>query len=201
MKGLIMKAREVIRLLGVLVIGFLFGSGITPLNAVDPVATTGEILKVCIDTKSGVIRVATKCTKTERKTVLGGVGATGEKGETGAVGATGETGVTGATGVQGPAGTNGINGAVGEKGLQGEKGITGATGVQGSQGFTGATGAQGSMSGLSTRRIDYLSGPYSLCNGLGTSASVVGGVSVGYGGSLSVSKTTLQGCSVTVYVP
>ena len=201
MKGLNMKAHEITRLIGVLVIGFLFGTGITPLNAVDPVATTGEILKVCIDTKSGVIRVATKCTKTERKTVLGGVGATGEKGDTGAVGATGETGVTGATGVQGPAGTNGINGAVGEKGLQGEKGITGATGVQGPQGFTGATGATGSLSGLRTVTLDYLSGSSWDCRGFGSSATVVGGVSVGYSGSLRVSNTTISGCSVRVYAP
>ena len=196
-----MNAREMTRLIGVLVIGFLLGSGISPLNAADPVSSTGEILKVCINTKTGAIRVASKCTSAERKTVLGGVGATGEKGDTGATGEKGDTGATGEkgdTGAQGPAGTNGINGATGATGPQGEKGTTGA---QGPQGFTGATGATGSMSGLSTRRIDYLSGPYSLCNGLGTSASVVGGVSVGFSGSLSVSKTTLQGCSVTVYAP
>ena len=187
-----MKARELTRLIGVLAIGFLLGSGISPLNAADPVSTTGEILKVCINTKTGAIRVASKCTTAERKTVLGGVGATGEKGDTGAIGEKGDTGA------QGPAGTNGNNGATGATGPQGEKGLTGA---QGSQGFTGATGATGSISSLSTRRIDYLSGPYSLCNGLGTSASVVGGVSVGFSGSLSVSKTTLQGCSVTVYAP
>jgi hypothetical protein len=211
MKGLIMKAREVIRLLGVLVIGFLFGLGITPLNAVDPVATAGEILKVCIDTKSGVIRVATKCTKTERKTVLGGVGATGEKGETGAVGATGatgETGVTGATGVQGPAGTNGINGAVGEKGLQGEKGITGATGVQGPQGFTGATGAQGSMSGLRTRSLTYLSTGFSFgsCSSfsIGGPSLLNGQTSLStYGSSISLNKqcTNLSETTITVYAP
>lgn len=195
MKGLNMKAREITRLIGVLVIGFLFGTGITPLHAEDPVASTGEVLKVCIDTKTGVIRVATKCTKTERKTVLGGVGAKGDKGDTGAVGETGETGATGEVGAIGATGLTGATGAVGATGL------TGATGATGSQGFTGATGATGSLSGLSTRRIDYLSGPYSLCNHLGTSASVVSGVSVGYSGNLSVSKTTLQGCSFTVYVP
>ena len=195
MKGLNMKAREITRLIGVLVIGFLFGTGITPLHAEDPVTSTGEVLKVCIDTKTGVIRVATKCTKTERKTVLGGVGAKGDKGDTGAVGETGETGATGEVGAIGATGLTGATGAVGATGL------TGATGATGSQGFTGATGATGSLSGLSTRRIDYLSGPYSLCNHLGTSASVVSGVSVGYSGNLSVSKTTLQGCSFTVYVP
>ena len=193
-----MKTSEITRLIGVLIIGFLVGSGTTPLHAEDPVAATGEILKVCIDTKSGVIRVATECTKTERKTVLGGVGATGEKGDTGAVGTTGETGGTGATGMQGPAGTNGINGAVGERGLQGEKGTTGATGVQGPQGFTGATG---SLSGLRTVTLDYLSGSSWDCRGFGSFATVVGGVSVGYSGSLRVSNTTISGCSVRVYAP
>ena len=71
-----MKARELTRLIGVLAIGFLLGSGISPLNAADPVSTTGEILKVCINTKTGAIRVASKCTSAERKTVLGGVGVT-----------------------------------------------------------------------------------------------------------------------------
>ena len=192
-----MKLKEITRLLAVLIVGFIFGSGLAPLHAEDPVPA-GEILSVCINKKTGALRVANKCTTAERKTVLGGVGAKGEKGDkgdTGATGLTGETGAVGPQGAQGPAGTNGINGA------QGERGLTGPTGPQGPQGFTGATGATGTMSGLSTRRLDFLSGPYSLCNGLGTSASVVGNVSVGFSGSLSVSRTTLQGCSVTVYAP
>ena len=119
MKGLNMKAREISRLIGVLVIGFLFGTGITPLHAEDPVTSTGEVLKVCIDTKTGVIRVATKCTKTERKTVLGGVGAKGDKGDTGAVGETGETGATGEVGAIGATGLTGATGAVGATGLTG----------------------------------------------------------------------------------
>ncbi len=192
-----MKLKEVTRLLAVLIVGFVFGSGVTPLHAEDPVPT-GEILNVCINKKTGALRVANKCTTAERKTVLGGVGARGEKGDKGDTGATGLTGETGAVGPQGPAGTNGINGAQGERGPQGERGLTGATGAQGPQGFTGATGT---VSGLSTRRLDFLSGPYSLCNGLGNSASVVGNVSVGFSGSLSVTRTTLQGCSVTVYAP
>ena len=189
-----MKIKEVTRLLAVLIVGFIFGSGLTPLHAEDPVPV-GEILNVCINKKSGALRVANKCTTAERKTVLGGVGARGGKGDTGATGLRGETGAVGPQGAQGPVGTNGLNGT------QGERGLTGATGPQGPQGLTGTTGATGSVSALSTRRLDFLSGPYSLCNGLGTSASVVGNVSVGFNGSLSVSRTTLQGCSVTVYAP
>ena len=144
-----MKIKEVTRLLAVLIVGFIFGSGLTPLHAEDPVPA-GEILNVCINKKTGALRVANKCTTAERKTVLGGVGARGEKGDkgdTGATGLTGETGAVGPQGAQGPAGTNGVNGA------QGERGLTGATGAQGPQGFTGATGATGSVASLRTRTI------------------------------------------------
>jgi hypothetical protein len=104
----------------------------------------------------------------------------------------GDVGAVGPIGLVGPAGPIGPKGDVGPIGLQGVQGVAGPTGM---------TGPTGSVSGLSSRRIDFLSGPYSFCNGLGTSASVVSGVSVGYAGSLSVSKTTLQGCTLTVYTP
>ena len=182
-----MKASEITRLIGVLVIGFLFGTGITPLHAEDPVASTGEVLKVCIDTKTGVIRVATKCTKTERKTVLGGVGAKGDKGDTGAVGATGETGATG------------------EVGAVGATGLTGATGATGSQGFTGATGATGSLSGLRTKSITVWEQSYgSSCSSYGFSA-LNGNTSISSytGGTLKFNKScsNLNSSSVTVYAP
>ena len=65
-----------------LVTGFVLGvNGTLPSNAETPVVQ-GEILKVCINLKTGVIRVSNKCdSKTERKSVLGGVGAQGAKGE------------------------------------------------------------------------------------------------------------------------
>ena len=183
-----MNARELTRLIGVLVIGFLLGSGISPLNAADPVSTTGEILKVCINTKTGAIRVASKCTSAERKTVLGGVGAKGEKGDTGAAGEKGDTGA------QGPAGTNGINGATGATGPQGEKGTTGA---QGPQGFTGATGATGSMSGLKRETIYYYEGKFgsSWCTG-----GILGNYSMA-AVSTSGTKFTATVCAKEVYVP
>ena len=187
-----MKAHELTRLIGVLVLGFLIGTGITPLHAEDPVVVTGEILKVCIEAKTGVIRVSTKCTKAERKTILGGVGAKGERGDTGDVGSVGETGATGAVG------GIGATGPTGAQGVTGERGLTGITGMQGLQGYTGATG---SMSGLRTVTLDYLSGSSWYCPGFGSSATVVGGVSVGYSGSLRVSNTTLSGCSIRVYAP
>ena len=195
-KGLIMNARELTRLIGVLVIGFLLGSGISPLNAADPVSTTGEILKVCINTKTGAIRVASKCTSAERKTVLGGVGVTGEKGDTGV------TGEKGDTGAQGPAGTNGINGATGATGPQGEKGTTGA---QGPLGFTGATGATGSLASLRTTTVKEWSKDF-----IGSCSTLFGISMLGGNTSLSQFSNTIslnKSCvsmsyrNVTVYAP
>ena len=205
MKGLIMKARELTRLIGVLVIGFLLGAGITPLNAVDPVASTGEILKVCINTKTGAIRVASKCTSAERKTVLGGVGATGEKGDTGATGEKGDTGATGEkgdTGAQGPAGTNGINGATGATGPQGEKGTTGA---QGPQGFTGATGATGSLASLRTTTVkEWSKDIYGSCSTLFGISMLGGNTSLSqFSNTISLNKScvSMSYRNVTVYAP
>lgn len=205
MKGLLMKARELARLITVLVLGFLFGSGITPLHAEDPVAVPGEILKVCINTKTGAIRVANKCTTAERKTILGGVGAKGDKGDTGEKGITGDTGVTGAIGVQGPAGTNGINGATGATGPQGEKGATGATGAQGSQGFTGATGATGSMNGLRTTTIqEWSKDIFGSCSTLFGISMLGGNTSLSqYSNTITLNKScvSMSYRNVTVYAP
>ncbi len=194
MKGFAMKLTENTRLLAVLIVGFIFGSGLTPLHAEDPVPA-GEILSVCINKKTGAIRVANKCTTAERKTVLGGVGARGEKGEKGDTGSTGLTGETGAVGPQG---------ATGLQGPQGERGLTGATGAQGPQGFTGATGATGSVVGMSTKSLNFLSNSIFGCPGYGTSVSVLTDVSLStfFGTTrITPSSTTLRGCSVTVYTP
>ena len=179
-----MNARELTRLIGVLVIGFLLGSGISPLNAADPVSTTGEILKVCINTKTGAIRVASKCTTAERKTVLGGVGATGEKGDTGAQGLAGSNGATGATGPQG------------------EKGITGA---QGPQGFTGATGATGSLASLRTTTIqEWSKDIFGSCSTLFGISMLGGNTSLSqYSNTVSLNKScvSMSYRNVTVYAP
>ena len=182
-----------------LLIGFVLGMGGTlPSSAEEtpaPVVVQGEILKVCINLKTGVIRVSNKCdAKTERKTVLGGAGAQGAKGEKGDTGATGATGATGLTGATGPQGLQGI---------QGERGATGLTGAQGPQGFTGATGATGSISGLRTQSIDFLSASSIGCPGFGSSKTVVTDVSVytSFSGKTTITPytTRLNGCSLTVY--
>jgi hypothetical protein len=198
-----MKLRQITQLVAVLVIGFMLGSGMSPLHAEDPVV--GEVLTVCINKKTGALRVANKCTTAERKTVLGGVGARGEKGEKGDTGATGLTGETGATGAQGPAGTNGVNGAPGERGPQGERGLTGATGAQGPQGFTGATGAQGSLSSLRTRSITVWEQSFgSFCSSFLGFTALNGNTSLStFGNTISLNKScsTLTSSNVTVYAP
>lgn len=190
-----MNYKELSRMAAVLIIGFLFGSGIQPLHAEDPVPT-GEILSVCINKKSGAIRVANKCTTAERKTVLGGVGARGEKGDkgdTGATGIAGEKGATGATGAMGPQGP---------QGPQGERGLTGATGAQGPQGFTGATG---SVASLRTRSITVWDQTYgSYCSSLFGFTALNGNTSLStFGSSISLNKScsTLTSSNVTVYAP
>ena len=92
-----------------LILGLTIGAiGFSPVSADDPstapsaVVPVGEILKVCIDLKTGIIRAATKCAKNERATVLGGVG---PKGPVGPQGPQGSVGPRGATGPVGPQGT------------------------------------------------------------------------------------------------
>ncbi len=161
--------------------GFVLGvTGTLPSNAEDTAPVVqGEVLNVCVNLKTGAIRVSSKCVaKTERKVILGGTGAQGAKGDKGDVGA---TGAAGPVGPQGPAG------ATGPQGERGLTGLTGEKGSQGSQGPTGATGPSG-ITGLRTVKIDFLTGYYyNWCNGSGR--------------SIAISGTTLPACSVTVYVP
>ena len=157
-----------------LVIGFLLGlSGTFPSNAEDltPVAQ-GEILKVCINLKTGVIRVSNKCdSKTERKTVLGGVGAQGVKGETGAVGP---------QGIQGP---------------QGPQGLTGAAGSLSGLNKTTLNFLNGENRSL-PRGCPFQDRMTSTTVLTGISLSTSFGIT-----NLNPSSTTLIGCSVTVYTP
>lgn len=177
-----------------LVVGFGIGSTATG-TAVAEESTTistmpqGDVLKVCIDKKSGAIRAASKCKPTERAYVLGGPGPQGPKGD---------KGDAGSQGIQGPKGDVGAQGAQGIQGIQGERGL------QGERGYTGATGATGSVSGLYTANIDFLSASSFGCPGFGTSKTVVTDVSVytsSFTGKTTVTPTTtrLYGCSATVY--
>lgn len=175
-----------------LVVGFGIGStttgpAIAEETAVATSAPQGDVLKVCIDKKTGAIRAASKCKTTEKSHVLGGPGPQGVQG------IQGEKGDTGAQGIQG------VKGDIGSQGIQG---IQGERGLQGDRGFTGLTGATGSVSGLRTQDIDFLSGSSWGCPGYGTSKTVVTDVRLStFFSSTTISPTTtrLNGCSLTVY--
>ena len=84
-------------------VGSVIGMSVNTASVAEEVAQ-GEVLTVCINKKTGAIKVANKCSKEERKTTLGGVGPQGPQGEKGDKGDTGAVGATGATGATGPAG-------------------------------------------------------------------------------------------------
>lgn len=147
----------------------------------------GDLLNVCIDKKSGAMRAAITCKKTERSYSLGGPGPRGPKGD------------IGPEGKQGLQGVQGIKGDVGPLGPQGNQG------PQGPQGNQGPTGATGSVSGLRTESIDFLSGSSFGCPGYGTSKTVVTDVQLRSSSllgttSLYPTTTRLYGCTATVYV-
>lgn len=85
-------------------VGSLIGISANTASVAEEVAQ-GEVLTVCINKKTGAIKVANKCSKEERKTTLGGVGPQGPQGEKGDKGDTGAVGATGATGAQGATGS------------------------------------------------------------------------------------------------
>jgi hypothetical protein len=181
-----------------LIVGWLLGtSGVIASKAEEVTPTPvvqGEILNVCINKKTGVIRASSKCdTKAERKTVLGGVGPRGE------VGPQGEKGDQGATGAQG------IQGLKGDQGAQGIQGLTGERGAQGPQGFTGATGATGSVSGLRTKSIQvWQKDIFGSCSSLFGIAMLSGDTSLSqYSNTISLNKrcVSMSTSNVTVYAP
>ena len=178
-------------------VGSVIGMSANTASVAEEVAQ-GEVLTVCINKKTGAIKVANKCSKEERKTTLGGVGPQGPQGEKGDKGDTGAVGATGATGATGPQGATGATGLTG---------ATGAQGPQGERGFTGATGATGQVTGLRTRSITVWEQSYfgSSCNSfLGFSVLNSGtSLSTGFGGTISLrqSCSTLYPSTVTVYAP
>ena len=98
----------------------------------------------CINKKTFVLRVVSKCSKDETKISWNVVGAKGDKGDTGA---TGPEGAVGAVGATGPEGAVGAVGATGPQGL---------TGPQGSTGATGPKGETGSIPTLRTRQVSFV---------------------------------------------
>jgi hypothetical protein len=186
-------------------VGSVIGMSVNTASVAEEVAQ-GEVLTVCINKKTGAIKVANKCSKEERKTTLGGVGPQGPQGEKG------DKGDIGITGAQGPQGERGLTGA---QGPQGERGLTGA---QGERGFTGATGATGTVTGLRSTTIKFLSPYYWGVEGcprgffsddrevlvsasLSTSRVYSGGQFQTVISGLNTQKETLYQCQITVYGP
>lgn len=180
------------------VVGSVMGMSLNTVSVAEEV-TQGEVLSVCINKKSGAIKVANKCSKEERRTTLGGVGPQGPKGEKGDTGAAGPVGATGATGPQGPTGATGATGATGPMGPQGERG------------FTGATGATGSVSGLRSSQISFLTSEFLGCGLSGfsfSSQNVVTDIRASrtylrdfssYVSDVTASTKRLEVCNLTVY--
>jgi hypothetical protein len=99
--------------------------------------SASKTIRGCVNKKTGVVRVAAKCKKGERKIVWnirGAKGAAGQAGTQGATGDKGETGAAGAAGAQGLKGDKGETGAAGAAGVQGAKGDLGPAGPTGPQG-------------------------------------------------------------------
>jgi hypothetical protein len=191
------ETRTTALVIGALFAGWLMGaSGIASSQAeeVTPAPVVqGEIIKVCINLKTGAIRAASKCdSKTERKTVLGGAGAQGP---------------IGAQGIQGVAGPQGPVGPKGEVGGQGIQGVQGDKGPQGDRGFTGLTGATGSVSGLRTKSITVWEQSYgSFCSSYSGFSVLNGNTSLSqssFSNSISLNKScsTLSPSTITVYAP
>ena len=84
----------------------------------------------CVNKKTGVLRISTKCSAAERLITWNKQGLQGIQGEQGLQGIQGEQGLQGIQGAQGPKG---------DVGLQGLKGDTGLTGAQGTEGVSASS--------------------------------------------------------------
>lgn len=99
--------------------------------------------------KSGALRIAQTCKKTETPVVFDAVGPVGPKGDIGPQGPkddAGAPGPKGEQGLQGPKGDVGAQGPKGDTGPQGAKGDAGTQGPQGAAGPQGVPGAPGHTS-------------------------------------------------------
>ena len=94
-------------------------------------ASDSNDISGCVNKKTGVLRVSSKCTSAERQITWNKVGPPGIQG------------IQGLPGEPGAKGEKGDSGAAGPQGLQGPKGDQGLPGVNGSPGSSGPTGAAG----------------------------------------------------------
>ena len=170
-------------------LGVFLGTGLLQSSVAEE-SLEGEVISVCINKKTGTIRVANKCAKAERSTVLGGVGPQGVQGEQGEVG---------------PQGPKGDTGPQGPKGDTGPQGLQGIQGVQGERGVTGATGPTGTLSGLKKQTFVFYSPTRSIMCGVTPTLKVLTEASLRQssllGTTLTTADATLCSYSLEVYVP
>ena len=93
-------------------------------------ASQSSQISGCVNKKTGVLRVASKCTSLEKPISWNIQGPQGDVGPQGLAGPQGEKGDTGSTGLQGAKGDPGVKGDTGAKGEKGDVGPQGPAGTQ-----------------------------------------------------------------------
>jgi hypothetical protein len=101
--------------------GFLFSFAALISTNIYFAASDSNQISGCVNKKTGVLRIASKCTSVDNMITWNKVGPQGLKGETGAQGQIGPQGIKGDTGAQGESGPQGIKGETGAQGLQGNQ--------------------------------------------------------------------------------
>jgi hypothetical protein len=154
----------------------------------------------CANKKTGILRISSKCTSSERLISWNKIGPQGVKGDTGGKG---EPGAVGEIGPQGVKGDTGPQGAKGDTGLPGVKGDTGPQGIQGAQANLRAV-IINYVVRLPITFIDDRDGlrDIALAPGANCSPGVVGARIEGViERTTSTTGFTTFNCSATVYVP
>jgi len=140
----------------------------------------------CVNKKTGILRISSKCTSSERLISWNKIG---------------------------PQGENGAIGAQGIKGDIGPKGETGATGLQGIKGDTGPQGAQANLRAVTLNYVVRLPVTFTVENndivniqlapGANCSPGTVGSRILGSSLEMVSGTTGFQmfNCTATVYVP
>jgi hypothetical protein len=149
----------------------------------------------CVNKKTGILRISSKCTSSERLISWNKIGPQGVKGD---------------TGVQGEIGATGLQGIKGDTGPKGE---TGATGLQGIKGDTGPQGAQANLRAVTLNYVVRLPVTFTVENndivniqlapGANCSPGTVGSRILGSSLEMVSGTTGFQmfNCTATVYVP
>ena len=123
---------------------FLIGSFAVSLAFFDSAIGNVNEINGCVNKKTLVLRITSKCTKEELRIKWSSTGPQGIKGDKGEPGATGGQGEAGPQGLIGPAGP------------QGPKGDTGPQGPKGDTGPQGPAGQNGNSVSLMLRSVNSL---------------------------------------------